>query len=70
MNEEEKKWEDEATELVEKYYIFLNNDSRNGFRRGYLQACRKRQEEIERLKEEIKILENCSNCEWFNEETK
>ncbi len=46
---EEEKWNQEAFNLGEKYY--LNLISLAAFKDGYLQACKVRQKEIERLTE-------------------
>ena len=46
---EQEKWIEEAWEEADKYYLIGDNISKNDFIRGYLQACRKRQEEANRI---------------------
>ncbi len=55
MNEQEKKWEEEAKKIFLKKKLYKNfNCSIHDYILGYLQACKVRQEEIERLEEIIK----------------
>ena len=54
MNEEKKKWEKEIEFFLEK--CDRNSNFAVGFSLGYKEACRKGQEEMEKLKETIKGL--------------
>lgn len=48
------KWKDEARETAPDYY--LSSIAQDAFKKGYLQACRKRQEEIRDLEHEVERL--------------
>ncbi len=54
---EQEKWEEEAQIKAEEFYIDQNYIIT--FKVGYLQACKVRQEEIERLREGIKMALIC-----------
>jgi hypothetical protein len=55
ISEQERKWKKEACEL----WIHDNNLGLGDFNSGYLAACKKRQEEIELLRQELKREREC-----------
>ncbi len=63
MSEEEKKWEEEAREEFRKLDDPYKYGSYMYFQQGYLQACKVRQEEIDKLTKERNYYRNLLSLE-------
>ena len=64
----EERWEEECMDCWNKKYPYRSPDGYTDFLDGYLQACRKRQEEIERLKDACRMALRFGTFHQINEE--